>query len=397
MEDSFGENCRRFTNTQIELNKRILLVTSEFPPGPGGIGHHAYCLAKELNKSSEVIVLTSGDYASAQELLHFDNNQKFRIHRFRRFGLLTQLWRIVNFLMLIITKRPQKIIYSGLFPIWMVNFGKTFLFRNAKHIAIVHGHEPIFGSNSKKKLTAYSLKKFDKIFPVSKFSQQNTLKAVGVNTIRFIKVVPNGLDLEELSSWKAKCLLQKTNLVKMERGFPKLLTVGHTSPRKGQHNVIRALPQILKKYPDTYYYIVGRDVNNSYLTQLTEELKVADRVVFIPPIANHFDLAYYYKNADILMLLSENQIIGDVEGFGIVALEANYFGLPVIGARGCGIEDAINDGYNGFLVDNKDCDEITEKTVQTILNMGNLRIQCQKWVLNFDWKKIGRVYNELIK
>jgi phosphatidylinositol alpha-1,6-mannosyltransferase len=97
------------------------------------------------------------------------------------------------------------------------------------------------------------------------------------------------------------------------------------------------------------------------------------------------------------MLLSENQIIGDVEGFGIVALEANYFGLPVIGARGCGIEDAINDGYNGFLVDNKDCDEITEKTVQTILNMGNLRIQCQKWVLNFDWKKIGRVYNELIK
>ncbi len=380
------------------MNKRILLVTSEFPPGPGGIGHHAYCLAKELNKGYSVVVLTNGDYVSRQKLLQFDNSQDFIIHRFKRLGRLTQLLRIISFLKILFSERPQKIIYSGLFPIWMVNLGKTFLFPNTKHMVIVHGHEPIFGGAYQKKLTALSLKKFDNILPVSKFSQQNTLKAIGhLHSINFIKVIPNGLDLEELSTWKTKRLLHKSNLLKMDLGFPKLLTVGHTSPRKGQQNVIRALPEILKKHPETQYYIVGRDVNNTYLKQLAKELGVESRVVFIPPVENHFDLSYYYENADILMLLSENQKNGDVEGFGIVALEANYFGLPVIGARGCGIEDAINHGYNGFLVDNQDSGDVAEKTAQAVLNIEHLGIQSKKWVLNFDWEIIGRVYSELIK
>ncbi len=379
------------------MNNGILLVTSEFPPGPGGIGHHAYCLAKELSMRFKVRVLTNGDYVSNHELLKFDNNQDFRIRRFRRLGFLTQFLRIIDFLRVLITERPEKIIYSGLFPIWMVNFGKTFLLPNAKHIAIVHGHEPIFGSNSHKKLTAYSIKKFDKILPVSKFSRENIIKAIGsLKKADILEIIPNGIDLGNLSTWERKSSSEKTDLDKMVYGFPKLLTVGHTSPRKGQHNVIRALPEILKNFPETFYYIVGRDVNNSHLKQLAEELGVKSRVIFIPPIANHFDLCYYYKNANIFMLLSENQPNGDVEGFGIVALEANYFGLPVIGAKGCGVEDAVSDGFSGFLVDSKNPKEIAN-SLQLILENGDkFNENAKKYVLNFGWNEIVKQYEDIL-
>jgi phosphatidylinositol alpha-1,6-mannosyltransferase len=152
----------------------------------------------------------------------------------------------------------------------------------------------------------------------------------------------------------------------------------------------------LKKFPETYYYIVGRDVNNTFLKQLAEEFGVESRVIFIPPIASHFDLCYYYKNADIFMLLSENQPNGDVEGFGIVALEANYFRLPVIGAKGCGVEDAVLDGFSGFLVDSKNPKEIVN-SLQLILENGDkFNENAKKHALDFGWNEIVKQYEEIL-
>ena len=79
-------------------------------------------------------------------------------------------------------------------------------------------------------------------------------------------------------------------------------------------------------------------------------------------------LTEYYKAADLFMLLSENQKNGDVEGFGIVALEAGFFSLPVIGATGCGIDDAIDDGRSGILVNGDNATEICNAMTKAASN-----------------------------
>lgn len=72
------------------LHKKIIIISTEFPPGPGGIGSHAYSLTEALsNKGWEMDVFTCGDYSSKQTIVDFDRKQSFKIHRFRRKGWLT--------------------------------------------------------------------------------------------------------------------------------------------------------------------------------------------------------------------------------------------------------------------------------------------------------------------
>ncbi len=67
-------------------SRKILLIVSEFPPGPGGIGNHAYNLAKYLNLNGcDVTVLTISDFAEEKEQKNFDSSQKFEIFRFKRY------------------------------------------------------------------------------------------------------------------------------------------------------------------------------------------------------------------------------------------------------------------------------------------------------------------------
>ena len=83
------------------LHKKIIIISTEFPPGPGGIGSHAYSLTEALsNKGWEMDVFTCGDYSSKQTIVDFDRKQSFKIHRFRRKGWLTYFYSIRKILSL---------------------------------------------------------------------------------------------------------------------------------------------------------------------------------------------------------------------------------------------------------------------------------------------------------
>lgn len=375
------------------MKHKILLVSSEFPPGPGGIGHHAFSLAKALNYKFEITVLCNADYMDLSKTRQFDQNCVFRVIRFRRFRRFTQLIRILQFLILSWKEKPDSIIYTGLFSLWLMNFGVPNLL--VKKIAIIHGHEPIFGNSLTKRLTRFSFKRADIFIPVSKFSKSNLEYSYMLKPNQLIKIIPNGLDLEYLSSWSDSDAKIKES-IHVSYGFPKLLTVGHTSPRKGQHNVINALPYIKETFPNVMYYIVGRDVNNKGLYQLAEDLGVLSNVQFLPPVTEHNALYEYYTKSDVFMLLSENQPNGDVEGFGIVALEANYFGLPVIGAKGCGVEDAVEDGFSGYLVNAKNPKEIVSSIHLILENRDNFIENSKKFALQFGWDEILKQYEIII-
>jgi len=132
-------------------------------------------------------------------------------------------------------------------------------------------------------------------------------------------------------------------------------------------------------------------------TVLSVWLGVTDMITFHGIAASHHDLSVYYRQADIFMLLSENQPNGDVEGFGIVALEANFFGLPVIGALHCGVEDAVDHGKSGFLVDGNDATDILRSVESCMENREELSAYAKTWALRHEWDHIVHQFMNVLK
>ncbi len=361
-------------------------MSSEFPPGPGGIGHHAWFLAKKLSNNSniELHVIAPDDYTSKAARNSFDWAQLFKVFRFERKGNLTYILRVLKLIRLLKQQGYTHFWSSGKFALWMVWIQKLFL-PNAKSLCILHGSEVNLHNKILRKFTYQSIAKFQTIVSVSQFTE-SLLPQWIISTHTGLKVIPNGLDNSDM------VLVGDKNL----QGSPALLTVGHVSPRKGQHRMIQALPAVLTKFPQAMYNIVGRPINQEKLTQQAMDLGVADHVVFHGAIDEHSKLWDYYQAADIFVLLSENQTNGDVEGFGIVALEANAVGTPVIGAKYCGVEEAVNDGISGVLVDGNSAEEIVQAVDFCMHNQQSLKVSSQRWAKAHDWDIIGKRFLELV-
>ena len=361
------------------------MISSEFPPGPGGIGYHAYSLCVSLVENGfKIVVMSPADFVSNTEVEAFDKIQKFEIIRYPRLGWRTYFQRIKMTYDYLKNNHVDRVILTGKFSLWQGWLIK-WVFKNQKTMAILHGSEVNLKNRFLRKFTHHSINKADSLVAVSNFTKD--ILPNWIKSKRVIQVIPNGIFLSEKKNHENEIHLD---------GFPKLITVGHVSPRKGQHRVIKALPALVELYPDIQYHIVGRRVNQEKLEKLAEELCVQKHIQFHGRIKNHSDLSLYYKCADIFMLLSENQADGDVEGYGIVALEANEHGLPVIGAKFCGVEDAVDNDNSGYLVDGNNVDEICNAVVKCIDEKDRLATGSKRWAEKHQWREIVKDYEALI-
>lgn len=155
-------------------------------------------------------------------------------------------------------------------------------------------------------------------------------------------------------------------------GQPILLTVARLQKRKGQDNVIRALPELLRVFPNARYVVIGSDQGGTAnyrqeLELLVRQIGVSDHVVFITD-ARQNELANYYAASDLFLMPNRLEPPGDIEGFGIVFLEAGYFKKPTIGGNSGGVVDAVQDGKTGFLVDGTDPHDIAQKSIAILSN-----------------------------
>jgi phosphatidylinositol alpha-1,6-mannosyltransferase len=133
-----------------------------------------------------------------------------------------------------------------------------------------------------------------------------------------------------------------------------VLCVGRLVERKGQDVLIRSLPQVAAAVPEVLCVLAGSGADRSRLEELARDLGVADRVCFLGFVPET-ELPGCYAAADVFAMPSRYlPSAGDVEGFGIVFLEANAAGVPVVGGRSGGVEEAVRDGYTGLLVDPED-------------------------------------------
>jgi len=225
------------------------------------------------------------------------------------------------------------------------------------------------------------------ITAISGFTGEKLSALIGCN----VQVITPGIDLKKF----------RLNHETSEKNY--VLSVGALKYRKGYHVSIPAFAKAKKKNPDLKYIIVGNQKDKNYFKQiksLAELFNVQDSVQFLENVSRE-QLDELYRKAKVFVLTSVNEAY-HFEGYGLVFLEAAAAGLPVIGTKGNGIEDAVKDGYNGILVNQNNVEE-TAMTIIEILGNEN------KWQTmsknSYDWAEknnIGQmterfieIYNEL--
>jgi phosphatidylinositol alpha-1,6-mannosyltransferase len=129
-----------------------------------------------------------------------------------------------------------------------------------------------------------------------------------------------------------------------------VLTVGRLIPRKGQDTVIRILPEVARHVPVVYWVAgEGTQAEQRRLEAIAEEHGVRDRVRFLGAVADS-ELPALYSACDVFAMLNRKTPDGDVEGFGMVFLEAGACGRPVVGGASGGAVEAVRHGVTGYLV-----------------------------------------------
>ncbi|HRH49709.1 MAG TPA: glycosyltransferase family 4 protein [Panacibacter sp.] len=231
---------------------------------------------------------------------------------------------------------------------------------STKLVLLAHGIEvwqPL--SSLKKKM----LGTMDLILPVSSFTKEKMKSLYGLPEQRFV-VINNCLDpfLElPLEKGKRAALLNRYGLKKEQ---PVLLTVSRmvdTEQYKGYDKVLRTMPELMKLYPGIRYLLVGKndDAERQRLDQLIENLNIKEAVIFTGFISDE-ELAAHFRLADIFVMPSEK------EGFGIVFIEAMFYGLPVIAGNRDGSTDALCNGEMGLLIDPENIGELTNAIRQML-------------------------------
>jgi phosphatidylinositol alpha-1,6-mannosyltransferase len=332
-----------------------------------------------LSKSHYVHVLCNQDYASEAEIQAYTSGlpvgitvERFidRSVRFATPKRVLQAFRLVK------NTKPSAVYVTGRFPLWVgallkMRFPKLFV------AGFAHGTEVSKAGGIRGKLTHLAAKKLNHMYAVSAFTAA-FLREDGVTNL---SILPNGLDASFLES----------SQIKQEdygwQGVPRLLTVGNVTPRKGQHRIVAALPALRSAFPTLHYHMVGLPSAQPNVQALAEQLDVANALTFHGRLPSKADLMRAYASADVFIMLSENQLNGDVEGFGIAILEANAFGIPAIGAKGCGIEDAISED-SGILVDGNNPQKITEALTKIMANYAHYSRGARAWAEKHNWEEI---------
>jgi glycosyltransferase involved in cell wall biosynthesis len=237
-----------------------------------------------------------------------------------------------------------------------------------------------------------------KIMVVSRFTYR--LAAKYVNRKKLV-VINNGVDMAKLSV--------KENIRELREKYgvgdkKVLLSVGGLVERKGIHTIIKSLDEVIKRFPNLIYFVIGKGPEKKKLKNLAKSLKVDKYIKFLG-FVNNKEIAKYFALCDIFILMSKTiKEKKGIEGFGIAYIEAGALGKPVIGGKAGGTSDAIEDGKTGFLVEPEDYKELSKKIILLLKNKklrnkmgsaGKERV-LKRFLWKHNVKKTLKVYKEAI-
>jgi phosphatidyl-myo-inositol dimannoside synthase len=328
----------------------VAILTPEFPPQRGGIGTHCYEMARHWAARVEVTVL-----APAASGLRPPDAATFRIVEVPGGTLLARQRALAGQLRRLLRNHQIDVVYSAHWRSCGVALRLASLVSASRprYVQAVHGSEVLAllvgnaGPGGVQRPLFRWVTGAAEVLVALGGHQAQLLSRLGVPSGR-IAVSPEGVDaarFERVDDATLTAMRARYGLA----GRRVLLTVGRLVERKGHDTVLRALPAILDRVPETVYLIVGSGPREPVLRSLARDLGVEDRVVFCGVVPDE-ELAAHYWACDVFVMPGR-EVHGDVEGFGIAFMEAAACGRPCIGGRSGGAAEAIAEGQSGFLVD----------------------------------------------
>ena len=362
--------------------KKVLLVTNDLGPRAGGIETFILGLIEGLPKNSLVIFTSSqnGQAPFDAQLL-----EKFGAIVIRdRAKILLPTPRISRKAVRILRQYEiQNVWFGAAAPLGFMasklrNSGATNI------VALSHGHEvwwakiPIL-----KQMLQKIIKDIDKLGYLGEFTKNEISKAT-TEVNKLVQIAP-GIDTNHFQPKKPN-----PNLVSRYQleGRRVIVCVARLVHRKGQDQLIKALPAILKKYPDAILLIVGQGPIEQMLRNSARQLEVTHKVIFTGRVP-HADLADYISLGEVFAMPVRSRFYDfEVEGLGIAYLEASACGLPVVVGKSGGAVDAVIDQVTGLLVDGKNVNEITDVICRLLADPVKAQAMGQAgrgWVIS-DWQ-----------
>jgi phosphatidylinositol alpha-1,6-mannosyltransferase len=386
-----------------------MLITQDFPPKIGGIEVYSYQLANEWVKNGkEVIVVTVSQKKQVDEENVFDTTLPYKVIRLETSNPIFLTRKLKKWLPSLIDKYNIDCVFHSQWQtastsIKLKNEGKL-----AKVFVAVHGREllfnpyakvPFFAGNYRAKMLNV-FNNCDQVFSNSRYvaALLNNLP-LKVKASSFTTVTGLGVNENDFPALTKAEALHEIGINNTLNEVPVVLSITRIIHRKGADLVLQALAKFADRHPNKpFLFIIGGEGPfEESLKKMTKKLNLSDKVMFIGPY-QYNNLYKVFRAADIFVMPSRSDIM-DVEGYGIVFLEAAICGLPSIGSNSGGIPDAIENNKSGFLVEEGNVDEISSKLEYLFLDktgretMGNY---AKKRAKNMTWERMAeKIYAKI--
>ncbi|MEH0971398.1 glycosyltransferase family 4 protein [Micromonospora sp. CPCC 205546] len=336
---------------------RTLLITNDFPPRPGGIQSFVHNLA--VRQPAGSVVVYASTWRGAEK---FDADQPFEVVRDRTRVLLPTPLVARRAARLARAYDCDTVWFGAAAPLGLLAAGLRRRTDIRRAVAQTHGHEVGWAA-----------------LPAARAALRRIGRGVDVTTylgeytrVRLARALHGVTELHRLAPGVDVDAYHPSidgEPVRLRLGLadrPVVVCVSRLVPRKGQDMLIRAMPEIRRRVPDAALLVVGGGPYRATLEKLARQAGVERDVVFTGSVPSA-ELPAHYAAGDVYAMPCRTRNRGlDVEGLGIVYLEASATGLPVVAGDSGGAPDAVREGETGFVVRGRDVAQLADRVAMLL-------------------------------
>lgn len=373
--------------------RRTLLVTNDFPPRPGGIQSYLHTFAAQL-PADELVVYAPRWRGDSH--IRFDAEQPYDVVRHPTTLMVPTPFVARRAAKLVEKYECDSVWFGAAAPLALL--APTVRRAGARRvIASTHGHEVGWSMLPGARQALRRIGEHtDTVTYVSKYTRGRFASAFGPHAA--LEHLPSGVDTDVFRPDPAARAELRARYCLGDR--PTILCLSRLVPRKGQDQLIRALPAIRRSIDGAVLVIVGGGPYAERLHELARECGVGDHVVFTGGVPAA-ELAAHHTIADVFAMPCRTRGAGlDVEGLGIVYLEASATGVPVIAGRSGGAPETVVEHETGLVVDGTSVDDVAQSVISVLSDRERaaaMGVAGREWVkAHWRWDVLGAKLRSLL-
>ncbi len=361
---------------------RTLVVTNDFPPRHGGIETFVEALCRGLDPA-RVVVYTS----TKPGWRDYDRTLPFPVVRDRA-GVLLPTPRVARRAEALLRAYGcDSVLYGASAPLGLL--GRRLRAAGARRqVAITHGHEVWWAKAPGVRAAMRRIgDRTDVMTYVSEWCRDRIAPALSSAAAARMQRLSPGVDVERFRPGIGDGMVRERHGISPDA--PLVVCVGRLVPRKGQDTLIRTMPLVLAELPEARLLLVGKGPYGDDLRRLAGSTGVSDAVVFAGAVPGD-DLPAYFAAGDVFAMPCRARRRGlEVEAWGIVFLEAQACGVPVVVGNSGGAPESVRDGETGVVVDPEDPEAIARSLVELLsddAHRKSMGVAAREWAERWTWE-----------